>query len=94
MACEVDLSIIWPDDLCFKVPASGSLYINAGGQVITLPEEFKGWKVRVVFNNVPLDSENLGDPYFTQNVSNGFINLSFDTVEGDKIMIHAYKPGE
>ncbi len=93
MACEVDLSVIWPDDLCFKVPASGSQYIDAGGQIITLPEEFKGWKARVVFNNVQLDSSNLGDPYFTQNVSNGFITLSFDTVEGDKVMIHAYKPG-
>jgi len=97
MGCSNKLSDIWPDDLYFVVPASGSPYINPGGQIITLPEAFGkggGWKVRVNRNNVPIDYEDqgTGDPYFTQNLTNNFINLSSDAVEGEKFLIMAYKP--
>jgi len=94
MACENSLSSIWPDDLYFVVPASGGDYINDGGQIITLPSAFAGWKVRVNRNNTPLDYEDQGtsDPYFTQDTGNNFINLSSDAVTGEKFMIMAYKP--
>lgn len=92
--CDQTLGSIWPDDLYIVVPVSGGQYINAGGQVITLPGKFKGWKIRVNKNSIPLDYENqgTGDPYFQHDPINNFINLSVDAVELDKFCIMAYKP--
>jgi len=94
MACDNTLASIWPDDLYFVVPASGGPYINNGGQIITLPEAFKGWKVRVNRNNTPVDFEDqgTGDPYFER--GDNFISLSVDVVTSEKFMIQAYKPME
>lgn len=94
MACENTLASVWPDDLYFRVPLSGSPYINDGGQVIALPASFLGWKVRVNRNNTPLDynDQGTGSPYFTQDWNNNFITLSNDALEDDKFMIQAYKP--
>lgn len=91
--CDVTLGSIWPDDLYFVVPASGGSYINNGGNVITLPSAFSGWKVRVVRNNSPLDYGNQnGDPYFTHDTTLNQLGLSVDAVTGEKFMIQAYKP--
>ncbi len=94
MACENSLGSIWPDDLGFVVPASGGTYISDGGQIIVRPDSFSGWKVRVNRNNLSLDKgeQVVGDPYFTHDETNNFINLSNDAVTGDKFMIQAYKP--
>jgi len=94
MACENTLSSIWPDDLYFVVPASGGPYVNPGGQIITLPEEFQGWKLRVNRNNAPVDylDQGTGDPYFEVDFDNNFINIHPDASEKDKFMIQAYKP--
>lgn len=94
--CDNTLASIWPDDLYFVVPLSGSPYINADGQIIALPLAFKGWKVRVVKNNIPLDylDQGVGAPYFDQNLPANAINLSLDVEEEDKFMIWAYKPSQ
>lgn len=99
MGCNNSLSSIWPDDLYFTVPVSGSPYVNDGGQVIALPAKFGsggGWKVRVNRNNVPIDFEDqgTGDPFFTQNLDNNFLNISPDAKQGDKFAIMAYKPSK
>lgn len=92
--CDVTLASVWPDDLYFKVPASGGSYVNNGGNIISLPSTFSGWLVRVVRNNVPLDYGEItvGDSYFTQDIALNKIGLSMDAVTGEKFMIQAYKP--
>lgn len=94
MSCYRSLGDIWPDDLYFVVPASGGGYVDAGGQIITLPDAFSGWKVRVARNNIPVDNgeQVSGDPYFEQNLESNFLNIVPDATEGDKFMIQAYKP--
>ncbi len=94
MACENSLASIWPDDLEFVVPASGSPYVNNGGQIIALPARFDGWKLRVIRNNSPLDMDEqvVGDPYWEHVPASNSINLSNDAITGDKFMIQAYKP--
>lgn len=92
--CQSNLSDIFPDDLYFVVPASGGPYINDTGNIISLPDIFKGWKVRVVRNNTPLDygDQGLGDSYFTQDTSTNTIGLSADAATSEKFIIQAYKP--
>lgn len=94
MSCYKSLSDIWPDDLYFVVPSTGGEYINAGGQIVSLPERFQDWKVRFVRNNVPVDFEEQvsGDPYFAHNLEGNFLNIVPDAVEGEKFMVQAYKP--
>lgn len=94
--CEYSLGSIWPDDLWFKVPVSGGPYINEGGQYISLPSQFEGWKVRVLRNNVPVDYEDQGegDPYYTQDVNANTVYVSAVVVEGEKFSIQAYKPAQ
>lgn len=94
MACELInvLAELIPDDLYFVVSASGGEYINPGGQVITLPARFSGWKLRVNRNNVPLDylDQGTGDPYWGQ--AGNTVVLSADVLELEKFLIMAYKP--
>ena len=82
-----------PDDLYFRVPDTGSSYINNGGNIITLPATFLGWRVRLIRNNTPVDygDQGLGDPYFTQDISTNTLGLSADAVTDEKFMVWAYK---
>jgi hypothetical protein len=93
-SCNYSLGSIWPDDLYFVVPLIGGSYINAGGNIIQLPEKFRKWKVRVVRNNVPQDygQQVSGDPYWTRDYDTNTIGLSADAIDGEKFQIQAYKP--
>lgn len=94
MACDASLNSIWPDDLYFVVPISGSQYTNAGDNIIQLPATFLNWKVRVFRNNTLQDygDQGLGDPYWTRDYTLNTIGLSVDAAYQDKFAIFAYKP--
>lgn len=93
MSCTNSLGSIWPDDLYIIVQSSGGL-INPGGQVFTLPADFKGWKIRMTSDNSPVDFEDqgTGDPYFTIDFDTRVVTLWQDAVLQQKIVIMAYKP--
>jgi hypothetical protein len=94
MACDTSLKSIWPDDLYFVVPVSGSPYINNNENIITLPAEFKNWKVRVFRNNGLLDygQQIPGDPYWNWDQTQNTIGLSTDAQTFEKFLIVAVKP--
>lgn len=82
-----------PDDLYFVVPLSGGIYISDGGNIITLPLSFDGWKIRLFRNNTMVDygNQGTGDPYFTQDTNTNTLALSADAVEDEKFSVWAYK---
>jgi len=83
------VSDVYPPNDIYTIVGSGFIIDNIA--TITLPTNFENWLVRVYRNSVLLDGVDLGDPYFTQDVLNNTIELSENTIEGEKFAIMAYK---
>jgi len=84
---------LFPNDIWFVVNAGGDLNVNDGDNVITLPTEFIGRRIRIYRNNILLDNgsmDGFSDSYFTYTVGDNTFELSQSTVGDEKFVITAY----
>lgn len=93
MACNIELSQLWPDDVYFTVPISGGQYANAGDISFIIPT-FVGWKTRLIRNGIPqyLTNPGDGDSYFDYTAITAEFTLSVALGFEEKIICQAYKP--
>lgn len=78
-----------PNDLAFSVP---SFYMAEGDNTVQLPVTFKGWRIRVLRDNIPVDytEQVAGDPYFTRDTVNNTLWFSIAATSNNKFVIQAY----
>ena len=98
MACEVDLSAIWPDDVEFIVGVANPL-VNEGvpvqaGDSSFVIDSMKGWKVRLFRNAARQTQINPlnGDTYYNYTSLSAEFTLSKNALDEEVFAAEAYKP--
>lgn len=93
MACSIELSELWPNDVYFVVPASGGQYANDGDISFIVPT-FVGWKARLFRGGLPqyLTDPGDGNSYFDYTSITGEFTLSAAAAQYEIFICQAYKP--
>jgi hypothetical protein len=105
MACSIELSDLFPDDIYFVVGVANE-YINDGAAVQTDDSSFTitgnntgknsyvGWKMRLIRGGVPqfLGDPETGNQYFDYTPITAEVTVSNPLGDSEEIICQAYKP--
>lgn len=81
-------SVMPPDDISYTADSSGT--ITGSTDSIELPDSFNNWKVRVFRNSVLLE-QGSDETQYERDLDNNFLYFSTPFVEGEKLLVTAYK---